>query len=216
MKLKTLALAALALALVPAVAGAAGTGYRFELTPRIGYNFGGTLDGQDTFQFNTDLEAKDSPSYGVSFDIPLSRNLQIELLASRQSTELRFDEGLFGPNLAVADFDVSYYHVGLLWQGHSGRVSPFFVASLGVGELDPKIAGASSETRLSTSLGGGVKVFFDDQEHVGLRLEGRGFWTDLSDDNHWHNDNHDWWDDDYTYGNDFTQGQVSAGLIIAW
>lgn len=70
MKLKTLALAALALALVPAVAGAAGTGYRFELTPRIGYNFGGTLDGEDTFQFNTDLEAKDSPSYASSVPHP--------------------------------------------------------------------------------------------------------------------------------------------------
>jgi hypothetical protein len=167
-KLRALALAALALALVPAVANAAGTGYRFELTPRIGYNFGGTPTRDNR---RTDLEAKDSASFGVSLDIPLSRNLQLELLASRQSTELRFDDGLFGPNLAVADFDVTYYHVGLLWQGHSGRVSPFFVGSLGIGELAPQLPGATSESRFSASLGGGVKVFFDDAEHVDLRLE---------------------------------------------
>lgn len=215
MKLKTLALAALALTLVPALAAADASGYRFELTPLVGYNFGGTLNGEDTFLINADLKAKDGESYGVAFDIPLSRNLQLELLASRQSTELRFDEGLFGPDTSFTDFDVSYYHVGVLWQGNNGRISPFFVASLGIGKLDPQIFGASSESRLSGSLGGGVKVFFDDQQHIGLRLEGRGFWTDISKD-HWNNDHGDWYSDDYYYNEDFTQGQVSAGLILAW
>lgn len=216
MKPKTLTLLALALLLLPAAVSAAGSGYRFELTPRVGYNFGGTLSGDNALGFNSDLEAKDSPSYGVSFDIPLSRHMQLELLASRQSTELNFDEGLFGPDFNVADFDVTYYHVGILWQGDSGRVVPFFVASAGIGELDPQIVGATSESRFSVSLGGGVKVFFDPEQHIGLRLEGRGFWTDLGE-NRWRDDNHhDWWDDSYTYNNDFSQGQVSAGLIFAW
>lgn len=215
MQLKTLALAALTLVLVPAVAAADASGYRFELTPMVGYNFGGTIEGEDSFLFDSDLEANDGESFGITFDIPLSRSLQLELLASRQSTELTFDDGLFGPNFDVADFDVTYYHVGILWQGQSGRISPFFVASLGIGELDPNIQGASSETRFSGSIGGGVKIFFDAAQHVGLRLEGRGFWTDISDD-HWYDDDDYWYDDEYYYNQDFTQGQVSAGLILAW
>lgn len=204
--MKTRILIALALLLGPAVASAQES-HRFELTPRIGFNWGGSLDNRDTL-FGADVEAKESGSYGLSFDIPLASALQLELLASRQATELRFDEGLFGPDFAVADIDISYYHVGLLWQGTDRRVSPFFVASLGVTRLDPDLPDTSTENRFSLSLGGGVKIFFSD--HVGLRLEGRGFWTALDEEED------RYWDRDYVYDNDFTQGQASIGLIFAW
>ncbi|HSM51995.1 MAG TPA: hypothetical protein VLA75_11400 [Thermoanaerobaculia bacterium] len=189
------------------------TGHRFELTPTVSFRFGGELDGRDLAFGSADLEAEDSVAYGITFDIPLSRFMQLELLAHRQSTDLGFDEGLFGPDYSFAKIDVSYYHVGLLFQGHSGRVSPFFVISGGLGVLDPKVPGASSESRASLSLGGGVKVFFDAAERVGLRLEGRGFWTDIGDDYGW---DCDYWGDRCYYDNDFSQGQVSLGLILAW
>ncbi|MCL4837450.1 MAG: hypothetical protein KJ058_05775 [Thermoanaerobaculia bacterium] len=193
--------------------GTAGTGHRFELTPTVSYRFGGELDGRDLAFGSSDVEAEDSVAYGITFDIPLSRFLQLELLAHRQSTDLGFDEGLFGPGTRLAEIDISYYHVGLLFQGHSGRVSPFFVISGGLGVLDPNVPGSSSESRASLSLGGGVKVFFDDAEHVGLRFEGRGFWVDIGDDYGW---DCDYWDDRCYYDNDFSQGQVSLGLIVAW
>ena len=61
-----------------------------------------------------------------------------------------------------------------------------------------------------------MKIFFSD--NVGVRFEGRGFWT-LLDGN---NTAFDWGDDcyrcgyDYAYSNTFDQAQTSAGLIIAW
>jgi len=206
--LKAKVLFVLALLLAPALASAADSvGYRFELTPRVGYNWGGTLKSSET-QFNANLDARNSASYGVSFDIPLSSFLQLELLASRQKTELDYQRGLFVPNVSIADFDVSYYHVGLLWQGHRGQVVPFFVASIGGTELAPRVPGATSDNRFSASLGGGVKVFFD--QHIGLRFEGRGFWTAMSK-------GHDrYYSRDYTYSNDFSQGQASVGLIFAF
>ena len=69
-----------------------GTGHRFELTPTVSYRFGGELDGRDLAFGNTDVEAEDSVAYGITFDIPLSRFMQLELLAHRQSTDLGFDE----------------------------------------------------------------------------------------------------------------------------
>ena len=203
--LRKLALFAL-IAAVPATASA--NVYRFELTPFVGYRFGGTLSGSDTDLFVGDLETNDSGAFGVAFDIPLSSEFQLELLASNQQTDLRVDEGLFGSTFEVADIDVAYYHIGFLWQGGSGQVSPFFVASAGVTALNPDVPGASTENRFSVSVGGGVKIFFN--SHIGMRFEGRGFWTAIDDeeDRYYHYD--------YTYDNDFYQGQALAGLIFSW
>ena len=80
---------------------------------------------------------------------------------------------------------------------------------------NPDISGAGAENKFSGSIGGGVKIFFTD--NIGLRLEGRGFWTLLDGNNDdYHYD--DCWDCSYDYGysNTFDQGQASAGLIIAW
>lgn len=186
---------------------------RFELTPTVSYNFGGTLSAEESDFFDFDLEAGDSEAYGVTFGIPLSPWAQIELLASRQQTDLAYDNGLFGGSRGVSDFDVTYYHVGGLFQWGNGQVHPFLVASLGVANLNPDVPGARAENKFSGSIGGGVKIFFTD--NIGLRLEGRGFWTLLDG-----NEDDYYWDDgcycDYGYSETFDQGQASAGLIIAW
>jgi opacity protein-like surface antigen len=185
---------------------------RFELTPTFSYNFGGTISAEDNYLSDFDLEADDSEAYGVTFGIPLSPWAQIELLASRQQTQLAYDRGLFGGTRGAADFDVTYYHVGGLFQWGNGQIHPYVVASLGVANLNPDMGGASAENKFSGSLGGGVKIFFTD--NIGLRLEGRGFWTllDSNDDYYWDDDCYC----DYGYSNTFDQGQASAGLIIAW
>ncbi|HEX9799403.1 MAG TPA: outer membrane beta-barrel protein [Thermoanaerobaculia bacterium] len=209
---------ALALALAPAAVQAQSSLYRFELTPTVSHRWGGTISGDDSDFFETDLDVDNGTAYGITLDIPLSSQIQLELLANRQPTELRFDQGLFGDSSSVADIDITYYHVGLLWQWGHERVTPFFVASLGGTNLDPDLAGAASEDRFSLSVGGGVKVLFSD--HVGLRFEGRGFFTDLGsyDDRRRDSCRDDGFYryDDRCYGDDLTQGQASVGLILAW
>ena len=48
---------------------------------------------------------------------------------------------------------------------------------LGLTRLLPEPAGFSDETRFSASIGAGVKLWLG--RHVGIRLEGRGFFTVL-------------------------------------
>lgn len=212
---KPIALLVSLLAPAAAFAGGSGGSATFELTPTVSYNFGGTISAENSTLSNFDLHAKDGEAFGITFDIPLSPWAQIELLASRQKTELEYDAGLFGDNLGLADFQVSYYQVGGLFQWGNGQIHPYVVVSLGIANLDPNVAGAQDENRFSGSLGGGVKIFFTD--NIGLRLEGRGFWTVLNGNNNdysWDNNcNHNC---DYGYGNSFDQGQASAGLILAW
>ncbi|MGE0640759.1 MAG: outer membrane beta-barrel protein [Thermoanaerobaculia bacterium] len=205
---------ALLLVSLPALAVAQGRG-RFELTPTASYNFGGSINGQNNGFFDFDLETRESEAYGLTLDIPLAPWVQLELLASRQSTELEFDRGLFGGDRRFADIDISYYQVGGLFQWGNGQIHPYFVASLGVAELEPDVPGASSETRFAGSIGGGVKIFFN--EHVGIRLEGRAFVTALDD---YQTDDYCCYEFDcscrYDDSQEFTQGQASAGLILAW
>jgi opacity protein-like surface antigen len=207
--------AAFAALLLPAAAQAQG-GYQFEITPQVGYRWGGEIQGDDDALFDTDLEVDEGNAFGLTFDIPLSSNLQLELLANRQETELKFDGGLFGGNVDVADLTIDYYHVGILFQGGNSDVRPFFVASAGITDLDPDVPGADNESRFSMSLGGGVKVFFN--EHIGMRFEGRGFFTVIDDydsgcyEYDYCYGGRDYYDD----GDTLAQGQANIGLIFAW
>lgn len=209
---RTILLAALVAVAAPLAAGAQ-SAYRFELTPQVSYRWGGTISGDSTALFDTDLKVDSGVGYGLTFDIPLSQNFQLELLANHQATELQFDEGIFGGNFAVADIDVDYYHVGMLWQGSHGQVLPFFVASAGVTRLATDVPGSSSDERFSLSLGGGVKVFVS--ENIGFRFEGRGFFTVIDD---YQGGCYDYCCScyDYGYSDTLSQGQVSAGVIFGW
>lgn len=180
---------------------------RFELTPYVSYRFGGEVHDDGYYRNRNDsTDIDETEAYGITLDIPLPAGLALEFLVSRQQTSAQFDNGLFEPSTNLGDIDVTYAHVGVLYQWDVGQVVPFVVGSIGGTIFDPSFPGADSETRLSLGLGGGVKVFF--AEHVGVRLEGRGFWTDFEDNG-----------DRYHYGDDnrtLYQGEASVGLIFAW
>lgn len=204
--------AALALVVVASLAVAdVGAAQSVEINPYGGYRWGGELDADDNALFDEDVELDESGVYGIRLDVAVSRGFQIELLASRQETEFAVDEELFGDDADLLDVQLDTYHIGVLWQGGSGQVHPFAVTSVGVTSIDPDLPSVSSEDRLSASFGGGVKVFLN--PHVGFRFEGRFFWTDIDED-----DDRDHDDDccDVDYGDDLYQGEVTAGLVVAF
>lgn len=183
---------------------------RFEITPTVGYRFNGDFDlsGDDLFDQNAEIE--ESSVFGATVDIPLNENWQLELLANRQESTFILDEGLFEPETELGDVDLSYFHVGLLYQWGLGQVNPYFAFSGGLARIEPDFSALEAENRFSASLAGGVKFFFS--PNVGLRLEGRGYWTNLDTEFNDDDDRFDRYDDsDALY-----QGEVSAGLILAW
>jgi hypothetical protein len=176
----------------------------------VGYHFGGQLEGDDSLPFDYDLEVDNGITYGLMFDIPLSSNLQLELMLKHQEADLFADSGLFTPDLEQFDMDITYAHVGLLAQFGRREVTPYFIGSAGVTRLDPELSGVGVEDRFSISAGGGVKVFI--LPFLGLRFEGRAYWTDV--------DNYDTYcpgaGDCFDYADFLSQGEISAGLIFAW
>jgi hypothetical protein len=191
--------------LVPTVAAAQAD--RFELTPFAGYRLDGNIDSSSDLGFSTDVQVDESSVFGVAFDIPLSRNWQLELMANRQDTTFSVDGGLLDPSRELGDVKIDYYQAGFLYQWGLGQVNPYLVGTAGVARLDPDFPELDVETYFAATLGGGVKVFFS--PNVGLRFEARGYWTNLQtnfDDRY----------DRYDSSGDLVQGEASAGLIIAF
>ncbi len=181
----------------------------FELTPFVGYRWGGTIFADQTFVFGEDVDVAPSANLGLSLGIPLGdTGMKLELMANRQSSELETDSGLFEPEDEVADIDVTYLHAGLqIPFARSRNAVPYAVVSAGLANLDPQISGVSAENRFSASAGIGVKVPMN--RALSLRFEGRGYYTSLQEE-----------DDcsfcDYFYNRDFYQGEVNLGLSFTW
>jgi len=183
-----------------------------EISPFFAYRWDGDIDWADDV-FDDNVETDGGEAYGLRVDIPINRSLQVELLASRQPSELVARGGLFQPDHRISDVDIDYYHVGLVWQWGLGQLQPFVVASAGIGRLVPDAPGLEAEERASASLGGGVKLFLG--QHLGFRFEGRGFWTDLEGEGSFdscgrHRDNC------YRTDNALVQGEASVGLVLAF
>ena len=181
----------------------------FELTPFLGYRWGGTIFADQTFVFGQDVDVEPSASLGVNFAIPLGDSgLKIELMANRQSSQLETDGGLFEPEDEVADIDITYLHGGLqIPFARSRNATPYVVVSAGIANLDPQLSGIDAEQRFSASAGIGVKVPMS--RMLSFRFEGRGYYTALEEE-----------DEcticDYFYNEDFYQGEVNAGLVFSF
>ena len=151
-----------------------------EITPMVGYRFGGSLEAAPGTgagsESSVGLELDDAAAFGVQLGYRTGDG-EIELLYARQNTQLQ-TEGLF-TGVPVFDLALETWQLGgtYLFGDDDARARPFVAVGLGLTRLLPEPAGFSDETRFSASIGGGVKLWLG--RHVGIRLEGRGFFTVL-------------------------------------
>lgn len=179
----------------------------FELEPFVGYRWGGTLYADQT-GFAEDVKSESSANFGGNFAIPIGwEGFKLELMVNHQGTHLTAGSGLFSPSDRIANFDVNYYHAGLIIPfAQSRSATPYVVVSAGIANLNPDIPGTTSENRFSASGGIGVKVPLN--PNVGLRLEARGYYTALPNDNGCSRCYYD-----YRY-RDFSQGETNLGVYF--
>lgn len=181
----------------------------FELTPLVGFRFGGTLQSEDTGLFLPDLDVASSASIGGIMSVPVGDSgLKIELSVNHQESELALEGDLFDPTDRIADIGVTYYQAGVRIPFATSRnAMPFFTIGGGIATLDPEFGGASSENRFAGSAGIGVKVPLN--RNLGLRLEAKGYYTSLGDE-----------DDDCfrcrDTTRDFVQGETSIGVVFSF
>jgi opacity protein-like surface antigen len=139
-----------------------------EITPAIGYRFGG---GFYDYSSRQDIDLEDAESGSITLGFEVNEDYTIEAHWSVQET--RFEvRNVLPPMLDDDGIEVEYWHVGVMVRpGKEDSVEPFIVASAGFTRFDPEASGTGSDTRFSISFGGGVRTMFG--EHVGIRLQGR-------------------------------------------
>lgn len=158
--------------LLPAPARAADAP-RFEITPFAGYRTGGNFDIEPTTEGGTTQSADigDSASFGVDLGLYRDRNSFYEFLYSRQGSSL--DSKVAA--IDNVDVTVEYYQFGgtAIFPQESEHVLPYLSLTLGATRFTAD--GYDSDTKFSASLGGGLRVPFN--EHLAATLGLRGYVT---------------------------------------
>ena len=144
----------------------------FEITPFGGWRFGG---GFADLESGADLDLDDSLSYGVILSIPWNDppRSRVELIWSRQDTTVSPP----GANDPLLDLDVQYLHFGGMvpFKTPNDRLETLISGGVGATFMRPGADGAGSETLFSLSVG--VGLLYRASNHIGIRLEARGYYT---------------------------------------
>lgn len=179
MRNRWVALAGLFVALTGFASPATAQTHKVELTPFVGYMFGGEVNVWDG-----SMSIKDDMNYGLVLDFVLNRNTELEASYTRMDTELVYDEFKVGKR-PIYSTSVNVWQFGGQYRFNPQEtVRPFLSGTLGfthygVGEkLDDDAPNVSSDTFFSIVLGGGVKIF--PSERIGIRLAGHLYSTILS------------------------------------
>jgi len=174
-----------------------------QITPFVGYAFGGSVRDtalDESRSFDAALD------YGGSLSFPISQSWRFELLYSRQATKLA--NGL-GPSL---DVTIERYLGGFQEEKGEGNVRWFGTVWLGATRFVPGLGGYDSPTKFGAGVGLGVKTF--PVKNVGLRFEARGFYTLVKGEGGAFCANGTCL---FAFsGTGLWQGDVSAGLILAF
>jgi len=197
----------LALVLLAASPLAAQSG--IEITPTIGYRFGGTINN-DGGRFS----ASDNLAWGATVGYRVKPDGLVELVYSRQPTTIRFNPDT-SANFVVGDAAIEYLQLGgALEFGHNPNTKPFFALTLGGTHYSPQNPDLVGEWVFSWGAALGLKTYLN--QHIGLRAQARLWMSTLnSDTQFWctlpggcviHASN----------GVFFTQGELSGGVIFAF
>lgn len=143
----------------------------FEITPLVGYRFGGDFNtSRDAVHHR--IELTEGTSYGLIGSWSVDRKRQGEFLISHYDTEFSESEDFSASNTPLS---VTYAHLG----GSvpiSDAFIPFFVTGgFGLAHLAPEDNELDAETRFSMNVGLASK--FELTEHIGIRLDSRVYGT---------------------------------------
>ncbi len=114
-------------------------------------------------------------SYGVILSIPWNDppRSRVELIWSRQDTTV----SAAGTGDPVLDLDVQYLHIGGMvpFKTPNDRLETLISGGVGATFMRPGTDGAGSEILFSLSVG--VGLLYHASDHIGIRLEARGYYT---------------------------------------
>ena len=147
-----------------------------EITPLIGYRFGGDFDtNKDSGQ--TKVELSEETSYGLLTAWSFDRQRQGEFLISHYNTGFSHADDFSAAN---TDLGITYAHLGGNVPISEGPVPFYLTGGFGLTHLAPKDSQLNNETRFSVNVGLASKIPLS--ENVSLRLDSRLYGTFFNSD----------------------------------
>lgn len=145
-----------------------------EITPFIGYRFGGDFDTIPTLDTPASkIELAEDTSYGVLIAWPYDMHQQGEFLISHYDTDFSIK------SFDGSDSELNNTGIGVTYMHLGGNVpvsdSVWVSGGLGLSHLSPEASELNSETRFSMNLGLNTK--FDISKRISFRVGGRVYGT---------------------------------------
>jgi opacity protein-like surface antigen len=144
---------------------------RFEITPFVGYQWGGSFSTNATSTIPAgELAEHSALGWGAIAGYLLTPFAAVELTYLRQDTDVDFKVPALGTR-NVGGFSNNYILLGGRREFPTpGGLRPFVSAGIGVNVLDPKGGALSSDTRFAWTLGGGVRYVLPNRR-LALRMD---------------------------------------------
>src|SRR5205823_14056906 len=135
----------------------------FELTPTIGYRFGGNIDLVNaTLNPNfRKLQIESNPAYGVALNHGVHDNIQVEFQWSRQDTHVDGRSRADNTSTRLFGAYLDQYHANFSFHpaDDGSRTQPFAILGLRASSFNPR-APVSRTTHFSSELGAGIHHLF--------------------------------------------------------
>jgi hypothetical protein len=161
------------------------TARNIEITPYAGYRASGALssttvqlgDGQSL----EDLDFESGALFGLWFDYRLQDRLMFELTAEGFPSKVQGNDASSGESVDAFDVVLYYFQVGLHYEifeygvsAEDVKIRPFISGGLGSTVMDAE-SDRSTNALMNFSFAAGFKFMLN--ERLGLRTQGRYFWT---------------------------------------
>jgi len=151
-----------------------------EITPLIGYRFGGDFDislGDVSINPPTQIKLSEETNYGLLFAWDFDSKRQGEFLISHYKSQ--FSQAI-DPIASNNNLGITYAHIGGNVPISDGYVPLFITGGLGLTYLAPEDGLLDDETRFSMNVGIAAKIPVS--EHFSFRFGGRVYATFFNSD----------------------------------
>ena len=145
--------------------------YKWEITPFIGYEAGGSYPVTNSSAVDK-ARANNSMSFGTFIDRSFTENFQFEFMWNRNMTQIAEHDVISSQYINAYNSIIDQFHFGVLYMFRSPdkKLRPYAAAGLGLTHFENSGENANFNA-FSYGVGGGVKYYLTN--HIGFRGDAR-------------------------------------------
>lgn len=149
----------------------------FEVTPLVGYRFGGDFEASDEASSTSKIKLSEEINYGLLFAWNFDQKRQGEFLINHYNSQ--FSQAI-DPLASNNNISITYAHIGGNVPISDGYLPVYVTGGLGLTHMSPEDSLLDDETRFSMNIGLATKIPVS--EHLSLRFGGRIYATFFNSD----------------------------------